>query len=213
MELTLNIEIYTMMNIREFKNDLVADYKSHVTPDDANFGMTHLINLMGPNVIYVETGVHRGRSICSILQRCGNIKKAYGVDSYKSNIDTFDRHIRFHSAENMKSSYNVAKRRIIESGHKDKVTLILEDVSIAKKYFEDNSIDFLFLDHYLNEKDVSISLETWYNKVKIGGYFAGHDYGHKGVKEPIEKFRSKYSISSPFSVYGEEWVWKKEGNI
>ena len=87
------------------------------------------------------------------------------------------------------------------------------DIHEVIKDIEDNSIDFLFLDHYLNEKDVSNSVETWYNKVKIGGYFAGHDWVYQGVKEPIIKFREKHNITSTLSVFGAEWVWKKEENI
>lgn len=180
----------------------------------ANHGMVHLINLMGDNITYVETGVSKGVSLASIIQRCPNIKFAYGVDFYRAHIDTFERpEYQIFTKEEIEYSYTRAKTRILESGHKDKVTLILEHTDQAVRYFVDHSIDFLFLDHYLNGKDVEIACEYWYNKVRNGGCFAGHDYVYPGVSENINKFREKYNITSPMSVHGAEWVWIKEEDI
>lgn len=201
------------MKIKTFNLEAELPYQKQVSPKIANFGMAHLINLMGDDVIYVETGVHQGASIANIIQRCPNIKAAYGVDFYQPNTDVFDRKTYHYSLEMQQTAYQKAKRIIQRSGHKDKVTLIIEDVSVAVNYFEDNSIDFLFLDHYLNDKDVANCLPMWYNKVKIGGYFAGHDWEYRGVHKPIYEFRNKHNITSPLSIFGAEWVWVKKENI
>jgi hypothetical protein len=201
------------MKIKTFELESELPYERQVSPKVANYGMTHLINLMGEDVIYVETGVHKGGSIANIVQRCPNIKAAYGVDFYKPNIDMFDRRTQRYTTERQTNAYQKAKRLIQSSGHKDKITLIIEDVSVAVNHFEDNSIDFLFLDHYLNDKDVEDCLPMWYNKVKVGGYFAGHDYVYDGVCTSIDEFRSNYNLTSPLSVFGAEWVWVKKENI
>lgn len=201
------------MKIKTFDLEAELPYEKQISPKVANFGMAHLINLMGDNVIYVETGVHKGGSIASIVQRCPNIKAAYGVDFYQPNTDVFDRKTQHYTTETQQNAYQRAKQNIQRSGHKDKVTLIIEDVAIAVDYFEDNSIDFLFLDHYLNDKDVEDCLPMWYNKVKIGGYFAGHDWIYRGVHEPVYEFRNKHNITSPLSIFGAEWVWVKKENI
>jgi len=201
------------MKTKTFELEKELPYFRHTSPKAANYGMTHLINLMGDDVIYVETGVCKGGSICSIVQRCSNIKAAYGIDFYQPNTDEFETKKTYYDIDRQRNNYQRAKNLIQTSGHKDKITLILEDVSVAKDYFEDNSIDFLFLDHYLNESDVELCLVEWYNKVKIGGYFSGHDWVYPGVNTPIKEFREKYNISSPLSVFGAEWVWKKEENI
>jgi hypothetical protein len=202
------------MRIRTFNLEQQTPIQKYGDGRIANYGMTHLINLMGPDVIYVETGVCGGSSISYIVQRCTNIKKAYGVDFYLPNVDTFEQGGYFvYNEEKVKRLYNRAKKRIIASGQKDKVTLILEHTDVAVDYFDDNSIDFLFLDHYLNAKDVAEACEKWYNKVKIGAYFAGHDWGYTGVHQEVLKFRENHNITSPLSVFGAEWVWKKEGNI
>ena len=178
----------------------------------ANYCMQHLINMM-QDPIYVETGIFKGRSISFILQKCPNIKEAYGVDFWRGNTDSFERKETVYSDGLMQNAYEAAVDRVLSSGHKDKVTFIKEDVATAVDHFEDNSIDFLFLDHYLNEKDVAECLPMWYNKVKLNGYFAGHDWPYKGVSETVLNFREQYNIQSPLSVTGGEWVWKKDGNI
>jgi hypothetical protein len=201
------------MKTRTFELEKERSYQKIASPNCPNYGMTHLINMMGDDVIYVETGVCKGVSISSVVQLCPNIKSVYGVDFYRPNVDEFDRRAREYDQATMRHAYSRAKDRILRSGHKDKITLILEDVSVAVNYFEDNSIDFLFLDHYLNEKDVADCLPMWYNKVKIDGYIAGHDWIYDGVRTPIHQFRKTHNITSPLSIFSAEWVWKKEGNI
>ena len=39
-----------------------------ITGMTANYSMTHLINMMGENIIYLETGVNKGSSISAILR-------------------------------------------------------------------------------------------------------------------------------------------------
>lgn len=204
------------MKIKTFENDPPQSLDWQADPKVANYGMTHLINLMGEGVIYVETGVSNGRSIVGILQNCKNIKAAYGIDSYQPYTDEFenlDHGIRVFDSATLQYAYIKAKKRICANQHKDKVKLILEDVSVAKDHFADNSIDFLFLDHYVNKSDVEKCLVEWYNKVKIGGYFAGHDFLYRDVRRSIHEFRGRYNITSTLSVFNAEWVWKKEGNI
>lgn len=202
------------MRIRTFNSEPPKKKQKYGDSKIANFGMTHLINLMGPDVTYVETGVAWGSSISYIVQKCPGIKKAYGVDFYRPNVDTFEQGGPcVYNQKMVRRMYLRAKQRILASGQKDKVTLILEHTDVALDYFDDNSIDFLFLDHYLNAKDVADSCEKWYNKVKIDGYFAGHDWPYDGVHQEVLKFRENHNITSPLSVFGAEWVWKKEGNI
>ena len=202
------------MNIIKFNtNDSLPTeiyWKSTRSP---NYCLTHLIQLLGKDIIYVETGVGKGVGISSVVQRCSNIKVAYGVDFYRKNTDYFEREETTYSDEEMSNWYKRAKHRILSSGHKNKIKIIKEHTSVAVDYFDDNSIDFLFLDNYLSEEDVYNECKRWYNKVKLNGYFAGHDWVYKGVQRSVTNFRQKHNIASPLSTFGGEWVWKKEENI
>jgi hypothetical protein len=180
----------------------------------ANFGLPHLINLMGPDVTYVETGVFKGDSLCHIVQRCKGIKMAIGIDQYKAYTDDFEfRKDATYDQISVDRAKWACINNILASGSKDKMQIIEEHTSVAVDNFEDNSIDFLFLDSYCSAKDVEEELERWYNKVKINGYFAGHDWPYEGVHRSVTEFRLKYDIQSPLSVMGAEWVWLKEQNI
>jgi cephalosporin hydroxylase len=46
----------------------------------------------------------------------------------------------------------------------------------AAKLYEDNSLDFVFIDGSHEYEFVKEDIEAWYPKVKVGGYLGGHDY-------------------------------------
>lgn len=61
----------------------------------------------------------------------------------------------------------------------------------AAKDYEDETIDFLFLDNNHLYEHVIKELEEWYPTVKTGGIIAGHDYHsrrHRGVKKGVDEF-------------------------
>ena len=74
--------------------------------------------------------------------------------------------------------------------------------------FEDQYFDFIFLDSYLNEKDVEHELKRWYPKLKVGGYYSGHDYAYPQVKRPVKKFIKDNNVKI-YSIFDSVWVWKK----
>ncbi len=76
--------------------------------------------------------------------------------------------------------------------------------------FEDNSIDFVFIDGLHDFDNVYLDIKNWYEKVKSGGIVSGHDVHNPyfGVKQALEKFASEnnilYSIDGPIF-----WFYKK----
>ena len=61
----------------------------------------------------------------------------------------------------------------------------------AVKQFEDNSLDFVFIDASHEYEDVKDDIRTWYPKVKEGGIIAGHDYlnlDFPGVEKAVHEF-------------------------
>ncbi len=94
---------------------------------------------------------------------------------------------------------------------------IIKEFSIdGLKMFEDNSIDFVYIDGNHSEPFVSQDIREWYKKVRPGGILAGHDYARiKGriegklidtnwqVKDAIQKFTKDNKIC-PWFVLGSE---------
>jgi predicted O-methyltransferase YrrM len=69
----------------------------------------------------------------------------------------------------------------------------------ASKNFEDNSVDFVFIDADHEYESVVKDIDSWLPKVKKGGIISGHDYiTWKGVKLAVDqKFGNKTKFNGP----------------
>jgi hypothetical protein len=57
------------------------------------------------------------------------------------------------------------------------------------KLYKNESLDFVFIDANHVYEAVKDDLHAWYNKVKPGGFIAGHDYyNDAGVKRAVDEF-------------------------
>jgi hypothetical protein len=138
----------------------------------------------------VEVGVLTGEFSNHILSAWHG-KKLYSIDAWRhfkglqdsTNGDP-DAHLRTLSAT-FKSLYLHGER-----------SCIIRELSVeASKLFQDNSLDFVFLDAAHDYVNVKNDLEAWYPKVKKGGIFCGHDYiegmyqgTQFGVKSAVDEF-------------------------
>ena len=64
----------------------------------------------------------------------------------------------------------------------------------ASKLFEDNSLDFVFIDGAHDYYSVKEDIEHWYPKVKSGGYIAGDDYVWPPIKKAVTELFSTEKI-------------------
>ena len=190
-------------------------YDNFNTKEVDGQSLIHLINLL-PNesLIGAEIGVMFAKSFCTFLQQCPKIKKMYGVDFYKPYTDylkivydgtpgySFDEK----ASENIKL---VAMHNIKWSGYAEKVKFLEMDSTDATNLILDGELDFIFLDRYTTPQQVYKDLNDWYDKVKIGGIFAGHDWNCDSVREAVNKFRLEKKITSTMSCFDNTWVWIK----
>lgn len=106
---------------------------------------------------------------------------------------------------------------------------LIQDYSMpASKRFEDNSLDFVYIDGNHRLEYVIQDIVEWSQKVKIGGVVAGHDYirytkqQHSHIVEAVKAYTQAYRIS-PWFVLGRKeklpseirdkyrsWMWIKE---
>ena len=68
----------------------------------------------------------------------------------------------------------------------------------ASTDFEDESLDFLYLDAGHMYADVKMDLEHWWGKVKNGGIFAGDDYFNGFVKQAGYSFGVRDAVDAFF---------------
>ena len=57
-----------------------------------------------------------------------------------------------------------------------RASIIRETSVAAANFFDDDSLDFVYLDAGHDQKSVSADLRAWYPKIKPGGLFIGDDY-------------------------------------
>lgn len=71
---------------------------------------------------------------------------------------------------------------------KEYVTSFRGDSKKIVENYEDDSIDFLFIDGDHSSEGFKKDLELWYPKVKHGGVFSGHDFDHPDIRFRVKEF-------------------------
>jgi glycosyltransferase involved in cell wall biosynthesis/predicted O-methyltransferase YrrM len=77
----------------------------------------------------------------------------------------------------------------------------------AVKQFEDNSLDFVFIDASHEYQDVKDDIISWFPKVKRGGVIAGHDYlnaDFPGVEKAVQEV-----LGNKITTQETCWVYEK----
>jgi hypothetical protein len=147
----------------------------------------------GSNV--VEVGVYEGKSLAYFMVEMLNAKKMFNVYA----IDSFT-----FSDEQTKENIEVVFKRNLASVI-DKVNVIKGDSGGSAEQFEDESIDFLYLDADHIYSRVHSDIKAWLPKIKVGGIISGHDYceAHEGVIEAVDEIFGFFMDRR----YLDELVW------
>ena len=173
------------------------------------------INTMGNNLIGLELGVCTGDSFMTILHNCNNVKKLYGVDSWKPYYD-FIKPVPDGKPEYFVNEKQSELHRFFTFWHLKYGTnkshnfeIIEKDSLIAAKDISDNSLDFIFFDAMLTEEQTYAEALAYYPKIKKGKYFLGHDaLCDLQVIKPIEKVKQKFNNSNELVCYNNCFLFK-----
>jgi hypothetical protein len=119
----------------------------------------------------VEVGTFKGEFSKKILENWGGT--LYMVDVWRelsneeyldsSNHGNFENGVYHEAMDNIK-------------GFENRAIMIRASSEIASTIFEDNSLDFVYIDANHAYDYVVQDIELWYPKLKNGGYLCGHDY-------------------------------------
>jgi predicted O-methyltransferase YrrM len=126
---------------------------------------TQMVNEFPTGSVFVEVGSWKGRSaayMCVEIANSGKSIEFYCVDHW---LYPDYPHIRLYN------EFLSNLQPVGEYFH----ALKLESIQAAR-LFEDNSIDFVFIDADHDYNAVKADILAWYPKVKKGGIIAGHDY-------------------------------------
>lgn len=167
-----------------------------------------IINQLGSNLTGVEIGVWHGNNMCYLMDNCPDITKMYGIDPYKPYQD-WNRYIGKDLVDQAKKS---ALERLSNFNYYRWHLLCDESENIASTMFQGNDkIDFIFIDGDHSFEMCYKDLNLWYDKVRSGGLFSGHDFSLYGVNRALLKFRQENNIKGFFKVIPNDvWYWIKD---
>lgn len=166
--------------------DLVKLQKSH--EDAWQPAYTQFLRLVKAQGLStgVEVGVGYGGHCESLLQYKG-IEMLAGVDPYTHRPGSDDA-TNLPQAE-LDRVYHRAQDRLARFGRR--FELIRQRSALAAERFEDASLDFVYIDGDHQYESVLDDIGVWFDKVRVGGVIAGHDYENPdlpGVQQAVDGF-------------------------
>lgn len=161
---------------------------------------------------FVEVGVFLGKSLSFLAVEIINSGKKIKLDA----IDTWE--------GSSLEPYNMEQPEVVNNTLyddflkniepvKNHINIIKSDSVEASKLYENNSLDFVYIDASHHYEFIKADILAWLPKVKIGGYIGGHDFdppsnksgGIFGVHQAVtELFPNNYEVIHPVS-----WLHKK----
>ena len=159
-----------------------------------------MVEMLPNGSTVIEVGVYEGKSFSYFMVEMLRAKKSFNVSA----VDSFT-----FEDEQTKENIEVVFRRNLASVI-DKVNVIKGDSGLSAEQFEDESIDFMFLDADHVYSRVHSDIMAWLPKIKVGGIISGHDYckEHEGVIEAVDEI---FGLDIDRRYLDElVWVYTKE---
>jgi predicted O-methyltransferase YrrM len=161
-------------------------------------------NRLGKDLVGAEIGAGTGQCSCCFLQKCENIKTLYLIDPYKPYVDMLQE--RFLDEKQQEYNRFCVTHNLKWSGFQEKAVLLeMDDISAADR-IPDQSLDFAFIDVWLEAEQILPRLDVWSSKVKPGGILCGHDWNFLPIQESLQIYRENKTILAVNNV----WMWYKD---
>jgi len=159
-------------------------------------GLAMLFRMLGFK-IGVEVGVAAGKFSNIICEAMPGVK-LFCVDVWEPYAEYAD----YQEISIFETLYNDAKAKLAQYD----CTLIKKFSMDAVKDFEDESLDFVYIDSNHRYSFVRDDIREWTKKVKKGGIVSGHDYGTMeemgvGVKQAVDEYVKEHNYQ--VNVTGE----------
>ena len=200
-----NSETQNYKNKMQFKMVECKQYISLYDKDDEDFlnnciklcydGMKHLhhwnyprtayFNAIPKNLKIAEVGVHCGKNAYRIYKVC-KPSHLYLIDPWDKTIEDSN-HTQNVVLEEQQMNEETARMYF---GDKKNVSIQKKFSVEASESFEDEELDFVYIDADHSYEAVLADLRCWSKKVKKYGFLGGHDYDNRGgwIQKALELF-------------------------
>lgn len=151
---------------------------------------------------FVEIGAYMGQSTCFMAQEIKRRNKKIKFDV----IDHFNGSVEHQGMLKGKNLYEIFIENMKNAEVLDDINIIRMDCNEAVKLYQDNSLDFVFIDGGHSYEEVKNDIQKWLPKVKIGGVLCGDDYhkNHPGVIKAVEEI-----FANTKRMNGRIWLFDK----
>jgi len=165
---------------------------------------SEVVKYAPPNAKFVEVGSFLGKSACFMaIELIGRNKtdvEFYCVDNWNGVPNVYD------PTEQYKG--DVLYKQFTENIKpvKDYIKVLSMSSIEASKQFDDNYLDFVFIDAGHEYEEVKSDIDAWYPKLKKSGIIAGHDYTDEfpGVIKAVNEFCKKHNLSK--KILETSWI-------
>lgn len=151
--------------------------------------------------IGIEIGCANGDTSKYLLDVNKNLK-IFSIDPYENYVDWNGNNLT-----NMSTIYQEAMELLSPYG--DRFVHIKNYSDNVVDMFEDESVDFVFIDGLHTYDQVLKDCKNFYSKVKKNGVFSGHDYTViQGVNKAVNEFAESVN-KQVFTMECDAWMWYK----
>jgi len=207
--------------IDKYKLDIGSQYIVDI-PGIGRNDMAKLFGELGFN-LGAEVGVEQG-FYSEILCQANPKLHLYSIDPWTSSAYEPETTGVSKTEEQHLSIYEEAKKRLFPYN----CTIVRKMSLDALSDFEDNSLDFVYIDANHDFPNFINDLHQWTKKVRMGGIISGHDYAFfsyrkfNHVKRALQAYARCYRMIPLFIVGAEEyqdgvtrdpyrsWFWVKD---
>jgi predicted O-methyltransferase YrrM len=173
---------------------------------DAQFVRTICANIH--NGIIVELGFFAGRSTAVMAPICKiNHNEYHAIDNCKG-ANPRDPATKAQQSRNMKQVFanNMKSLQLF-----DYLNIHQIDSAASAQMFDDESVDFCFVDASHVAEDAQRDIEAWWPKIKPGGIIGGHDYSWGSVRGVTNAFAGTHGLS--LLAIGNCWKITKQEEV
>lgn len=161
-----------------------SDIEGYFGPEDAKF-VSSICSEIYDGVI-IELGVFAGKSTAVMAPICqSNNCQYYAIDNFRGGGDPPDRATRHQRGRDIKTLFNdnMGKMNLLSF-----VNVCQLDSSKSSTMFENNTIDFCFIDADHTAIAVRKDIDAWWPKIKVNGFLGGHDYPSPPLRAVVQQF-------------------------
>lgn len=179
-------------------------------------GRRFLVRKLPKDAVGIEIGVHEGDFSATIL-KVAKPRKLYLVDPWEAQGGEMKGSWFGEEATggqpSMDSRYQRVASRFADQIGSGTFELIRKYSDAAAADFEDDSIDWIYIDGNHLYEYVKKDLELYFPKIKKGGLIAGDDYGEGGwwqggVKKAVDEFVEQGQVAV-VSIKGSQFILQK----